>query len=288
MPELPEVETVRRGLIPELEGKRIVKAIQNRPDLRWPLPERFAARLTGRLIERIGRRGKYLLLELDSNETLIVHLGMSGRFLLETGKMRKNGADFHHATDESNRKHDHVVLNIEGGTRAVFNDARRFGAMDLCTTAEIDAHKLLAGMGPEPLSNAFSGAHLSEAFQGRKTSLKAALLDQRRVAGLGNIYVCEALYGAKLHPERAAGTLTAKDATRLAKVIREVLEAAIAAGGSSLRDFHGTDGELGYFQHTFKVYDREGDRCARRSCSGIIERITQSARSTYFCPICQM
>lgn len=288
MPELPEVETVRRGLIPELEGRLIVKAIQNRPDLRWPLPDRFAERLTGRRVERIGRRGKYLLLDLDNGETLIVHLGMSGRFLIHSGAQTKKGANFHQSVGEASGKHDHVVLEIEGGGRAVFNDARRFGAMDLWPTDDIETHKFFAGMGPEPLSNAFNAQHLLEEFEGRKTSLKAALLDQRRVAGLGNIYVCEALFGAKICPTRTAGSLSAKECTLLTRVIREVLQTAIDAGGSSLRDFHGASGELGYFQHAFKVYDREGVACPRRRCSGEIERIVQSARSTYYCPTCQI
>ena len=287
MPELPEVETVRRGLIPEMEGRLIVKAIQNRPDLRWPLPERFVERLTGQRVERIGRRGKYLLLELSGGETLIVHLGMSGRFLIHSGGEAREGATFHQAVGAQSGKHDHVVLEIEGGGRAVFNDARRFGAMDLWPTNSIETHKLLAGMGPEPLSNTFSSAHLAEAFAGRKTSLKAALLDQRRVAGLGNIYVCEALHGAKLSPIRAAGTLSLKECTALVKVIRDVLETAIEAGGSSLRDFHGASGELGYFQHAFNVYDREGENCPRRGCSGTIHRLVQSSRSTYYCATCQ-
>jgi len=288
MPELPEVETVRRGLIPELEGRVIVKAIQNRLDLRWPLPDRFASRLTGKRVERIGRRGKYLLLELDSLETLIVHLGMSGRFLIHSGGEKLEGATFHHAVAEPSGKHDHVVLEIEGGGRAVYNDARRFGAMDLWPTDDIENHKLLAGMGPEPLSNAFNAQHLIDVFSGRKTSLKAALLDQRRIAGLGNIYVCEALFGAKLSPLRAAGDLDSKECNRLTTVIREVLTVAIEAGGSSLRDFHGASGELGYFQHAFKVYDREESACPRSRCSGKIQRIVQSARSTYYCPTCQI
>lgn len=287
MPELPEVETVRRGLIPELEGRLIVKAIQNRPDLRWPLPDRFAERLTGRRVERIGRRGKYLLLDLDNQETLIVHLGMSGRFLIHSAAERQNMANFHHAVSETSGKHDHVILEIEGGGRAVFNDARRFGAMDLWPAAEIESHKFFAGMGPEPLSNSFNGPHLVAEFAGRRTTLKAALLDQRRVAGLGNIYVCEALFGSKLSPLRTAGSLSSKECARLAGVIRDVLETAIDAGGSSLRDFHGANGELGYFQHAFKVYDREGTPCPRRGCSGEVIRMTQSARSTYHCPTCQ-
>jgi len=287
MPELPEVETVRRGLIPELQGRLIVKAIQNRPDLRWPLPERFAERLTGQRVERIGRRGKYLLLELGSRETLIVHLGMSGRFLIHSAAKNQKIAEFHQSVGDASGKHDHVVLEIEGGGRAVFNDARRFGAMDLWPTNDVDNHKLLSGMGPEPLSNSFNGQHLVDEFAGRKTSLKAALLDQRRVAGLGNIYVCEALFGSKLSPTRAAGSLSTKECNRLASVIRQVLETAIDAGGSSLRDFHGASGELGYFQHAFKVYDREGASCPRGRCSGQIDRIVQSARSTYYCPSCQ-
>lgn len=287
MPELPEVETVRRGLIPEMEGRVIERAIQNRPDLRWPLPERFVERLTGKRVERIGRRGKYLLLELDSGETLIVHLGMSGRFLIHSGGEAREGAVFHQSVGENSGKHDHVIIEIEGGGRAIFNDARRFGAMDLWPTAKIETHKFFVGMGPEPLSNAFSGAHLVEEFAGRRTSIKAALLDQRRIAGLGNIYVCEALYAAKLSPHRAAGSLSAKECMLLAKVIRQVLETAIKAGGSSLRDFHGASGELGYFQHAFKVYDREGEPCVNPKCKGRVERSVQSARSTFYCTLCQ-
>lgn len=286
MPELPEVETVRRGLIPALEGQRIVRAVQNRPDLRWPLPPRFAERLTGRRIERLGRRGKYLLLDLDEGETLIVHLGMSGRFLLTEGSETREGARFHHAVT-GDGKHDHVILEMEGGARAVFNDARRFGAMDLHPTKTIETHKLLAGMGPEPLSNTFSGPYLTARFAGRTTSVKAALLDQKQVAGLGNIYVCEALHGAKIAPTRTVGGIADKDCQTLAAVIRDVLRVAIEAGGSSLRDFHGAGGELGYFQHRFKVYDREGQPCPRRGCKGTIERIVQSGRSSYHCPTCQ-
>ena len=287
MPELPEVETVRRGLIPVMEGRRIVRAIQNRPDLRWPLPENFAERLTGTRIERIGRRGKYLLLDLDNVETLIIHLGMSGRFLLHTGNTVREGASFHQSVGSQSGKHDHVILEIEGGSRAVFNDARRFGAMDLWPTSTIERHKFLSGMGPEPLSNHFNGEYLAEAFANRKTSLKAALLDQRCVAGLGNIYVCEALFGAGLSPTRMAGSLNSRDYARLVDVIRDVLRTAIDAGGSSLRDFHGASGELGYFQHAFKVYDQEGKKCSQSSCSGAIERIVQSGRSTYYCASCQ-
>ena len=287
MPELPEVETVRRGLIPVMEGRRIVKAIQNRPDLRWPLPENFAERLTGTTIERIGRRGKYLLLDLDSGETLIVHLGMSGRFLIYTDGIIRKGADFHQSVGSQSSKHDHIILEIEGGNRAVFNDARRFGAMDLWQTELTGDHKFLSGMGPEPLSNHFNSEYLTKTFANRKVPLKAALLDQRRVAGLGNIYVCEALFDAGLSPTRSAGSLSSRDCSRLVDVIRDVLRRAIDAGGSSLRDFHGASGELGYFQHTFKVYDQEGKKCSKSKCSGTIDRIVQSGRSTYFCAICQ-
>ena len=288
MPELPEVETVRRGLAPHLQGRRIERAIQNRPDLRWPLPERFAERLTGRRVMALGRRGKYLLLDLGEpgGETLIVHLGMSGRFLLSEGGTREEGARFHHAALAPG-KHDHVVLEMEGGARAIFNDARRFGAMDLWPTGALETHRLLAGMGPEPLGNAFGGAALAEALEGRRTTLKAALLDQRRVAGLGNIYVCEALFAARLSPLREAGSLGRAACERLARAIRETLTLAIEAGGSSLRDFRGAEGELGYFQHRFAVYGREGEPCARPTCRGRIARIVQSARSTFHCPRCQ-
>ena len=286
MPELPEVETVRRGLVPALEGRRILRAVQNRPDLRWPLPERFAERLTGRRIEGIGRRAKYLLLGLDGGETLLIHLGMSGRFIVEgEDGARDEGADFVRAAGDA--KHDHVLLDMEGGGRAIFNDARRFGAMDLWPTPRLAEHWLLAKLGPEPLSNAFDGAVLLAAAQGRRTPLKAFLLDQRQVAGLGNIYVCEALWEARLSPLREAGTLTPAQARRLAEAVRAVLTTAIEAGGSSLRDFRGADGELGYFQHAFRVYDREGEPCPRPRCRGTVERLVQSGRSTFHCPRCQ-
>ena len=300
MPELPEVETVRRGLLPLVESRVIERAVQNRKDLRWPLPPRFAARLTGRRVEAIRRRAKYLLLDLDPGrktarsapvaETLLIHLGMSGRLLLsgEAGG-REPGAQFHHAAGDTTGtgKHDHVVLDMTGGVRVVFNDARRFGAMDLWPTATLNDHPLLAKLGPEPLSNEFGMARLMEAFAGKRTSFKAALLDQRIVAGLGNIYVCEALYRAGLSPIRHAGTLGEAEADRLAGAIRDVLSEAIEAGGSSLRDFHGASGELGYFQHGFSVYDRAGEPCRKPGCDAQIERVVQNARSTFFCPSCQ-
>lgn len=292
MPELPEVETVRRGLAPVLEGRTIVKAIQNRPDLRWPLPERFAERLTGRRILSLGRRAKYLTVDLDGEEpeTALIHLGMSGRLLLNgIGEGTREGAQFHYATavGEAARKHDHIILDLGDGIDLVYNDARRFGSMDLWPTATLDQHPSLATLGPEPLSNAFDGESLAAALAGRKTTIKAALLDQRRVAGLGNIYVCEALYRAGISPLREARSLTAKDCQRLTGTIRDVLTEAIEAGGSSLRDFHGAGGELGYFQHRFSVYDREGDTCGAPRCAAEIERIVQSGRSTFHCPRCQ-
>lgn len=298
MPELPEVETVRRGLAPVLEGRRIVRATQNRPDLRRPFPERFAARLTGRRVLSLGRRAKYLTVDLDGEgggggvpETVLVHLGMSGRLLLSGpgGGDRAAGARFHYAaaTGEAARKHDHVVLDLGDGIALVYNDARRFGSMDLWPTATLDEHPALALLGPEPLSNAFDGAALAAALAGRRTAIKGALLDQRRVAGLGNIYVCEALYRAGIAPRRPAGGLTARECQRLTATIRDVLTEAIEAGGSSLRDFHGAGGELGYFQHRFAVYDRAGDPCGTPGCGAAVARIVQGGRSTFFCPACQ-
>ena len=230
MPELPEVETVRRGLEPVLEGRRFVHVIQRRPDLRWPLPERFADRLTGRRVESLGRRSKYLLLRLDGAETLLIHLGMSGRILIETEML----GQFHHGTDGS-AKHDHIVFETDDGARITYNDARRFGAMDLIAEEEMETHALLHKLGPEPLGNAFSGAVLAEALANRRTSIKAALLDQRVVAGLGNIYVCEALFRAGIAPWRLASSIALRRVEALALEIVATLQDAIAAGGSSLR-----------------------------------------------------
>jgi formamidopyrimidine-DNA glycosylase len=282
MPELPEVETVRRGLVPVMEGRRLARVIQRRPDLRWPLPHRFAERLTGRTVLSLGRRSKYLLAALDDGETLIVHLGMSGRMLVEEAAL----GDFVHAAGE-HAKHDHIVFEIEGGGRVTFNDARRFGAMDLWPTAALEEHKLLATLGPEPLGNGFSGAYLAERFAGRTTTVKAALLDQRTVAGLGNIYVCEALHRAGISPKRRAGSIGKPRIEALAIAVRETLADAIAAGGSSLRDYRQADGELGYFQHAFRVYGREGESCQRDGCRGMVRRVVQSARSSFYCPVCQ-
>lgn len=280
MPELPEVETVRRGLSPVLEGQRIARAEVNRPDLRWPLPHGMADRLTGARVTALRRRSKYILADLSTGETLLIHLGMSGRILISGAMV---GA-FHH-THPAPQKHDHVVLHIEGGARITFNDARRFGAMDLMPTEAQDRHPLLASLGPEPLGNGFSEGHLAARMAGRRTPVKAALLDQTVVAGLGNIYVCEVLHRARISPRRLAGNLGAARVARLVPIIREVLAEAITAGGSSLRDFRQADGELGYFQHSFRVYGREGQPC--HACGAAILRIVQSGRSSFFCPACQ-
>ncbi|MEX0339127.1 MAG: bifunctional DNA-formamidopyrimidine glycosylase/DNA-(apurinic or apyrimidinic site) lyase [Arenibacterium sp.] len=282
MPELPEVETVRRGLAPVMEGARIAQADVNRPDLRWPFPKDMSARLRGQPVLRLRRRSKYILADLASGETLLIHLGMSGRMMVSGDPL---GRFVHeHPAPE---KHDHVVLHMENGARITFNDPRRFGAMDLMATAEAENHKLLSSLGPEPLGNAFNEAHLIAAFKGRKMPVKAALLDQRVVAGLGNIYVCEALYRARISPKRKAGQIAAKRVATLVPVIRDVLQEAIDAGGSSLRDFRQTDGELGYFQHNFDVYGREGEPCKTPDCDHAIMRIVQSGRSSFYCRQCQ-
>lgn len=287
MPELPEVETVRRGLEPVLVGRVIARAEARRPDLRWPLPPNLAARLTGARVAALRRRSKYLLADLDRGETLIVHLGMSGRLLVSrpAGPRQVLGEFVHdHPAPE---KHDHVVLDIEGGARVTLNDARRFGAMDLWPTDALDGHRLLAGIGPEPLGNRFDGPYLAGAMAGRRTPLKALLLDQRVVAGLGNIYVAEALWRAGLSPLRIAGSVGSDEAEALVRAVRAVLEDAIAAGGSSLRDYRQADGELGYFQHAFAVYGRAGEPCTRPGCGGTIVRAVQSGRSSFHCPDCQ-
>lgn len=286
MPELPEVETVRRGLEPALTGRRIERAEIRREGLRWPFPPRLAERLQGARVERLRRRSKYILADLDSGETMLVHLGMSGRMTVSGFEAAFVPGRFHHDHPAA-EKHDHVVLHIEGGARVTFNDPRRFGALDLMATATADAHPLLAALGPEPLGNAFSAAHLAERLSGRRGPIKALLLDQRIVAGLGNIYVCEALHRAGIHPARPGGRVGRARLERLAQVIRAVLAEAIEAGGSSLRDYRQAGGELGYFQHTFRVYDREGQPCQTPGCDGTIRRIVQGGRSSWFCPRCQ-
>ena len=282
MPELPEVETVRRGLLPVMEGQRIAHADIRRPDLRWPFPENMAERLTGKTVTALRRRSKYILADLDSGESLIIHLGMSGRMLISGQKV----GEFHHPHPVP-EKHDHVVLGMANGGRVTFNDARRFGAMDLTDTDRLDDHWLIAPIGPEPLGNVFNESYLAARLQGRNTPIKSALLDQRIVAGLGNIYVCEVLHRAKISPKRKAGNLSAKRAGALVPIIRDVLAEAIEAGGSSLRDYRQTDGELGYFQHTFRVYDREGAPCVTEGCDGTVQRIVQSGRSSFYCAQCQ-
>jgi formamidopyrimidine-DNA glycosylase len=282
MPELPEVETVRRGLAPAMEGFVISRAQVNRPDLRWPFPENMAARLTGKRVLRLRRRSKYILADLDSGETALIHLGMSGRMLVSGDPL---GQFVHgHPAPE---KHDHVVFEMENGARITFNDPRRFGAMDLFPTADGDSHPLLAAIGPEPLGNSFDENYLVTALSNRNTPMKSALLDQKTVAGLGNIYVCEALFRSKIHPARPARRVSKDRISRLVPVIRDVLSDAIRAGGSSLRDFRQADGELGYFQHSFDVYGREGEPCRFADCQSTIRRIVQSGRSTFYCPTCQ-
>ena len=282
MPELPEVETVRRGLEPVMTGRRIARAEVRRPDLRWPLPERMAERLTGAQVQGLRRRSKYILADLSTGETLLIHLGMSGRMLI-SGQML---GEFHH-DHPAPARHDHIVLEMEGGARVTFNDARRFGMMDLLPTAAAEAHPLLAALGPEPFGNAFSEPYLVARLKGRNTPVKAALLDQAVVAGLGNIYVCEVLYRAGIDPRRKAGRIAADRVAALVPLIRQVLAEAIEAGGSSLKDYRQADGELGYFQHAFRAYDREGAPCLTPGCPGTIHRIVQSGRSTWFCPVCQ-
>ena len=280
MPELPEVETVRRGLLPVMEGQKIHEAQVNRPDLRFALPKDMATRLTGQTVQALRRRSKYILADLSSGETLLVHLGMSGRMLISGAQL----GQFHH-DHPAPQKHDHVVLTMQSGVRVTFNDPRRFGAMDLMPTASWQAHKLLADLGPEPLGNGFNESYLTHRLENRATPIKSALLDQTIVSGLGNISVCEVLHRAGIAPNRLAADLTARQAAGLVPLIRTVLTEAIEAGGSSLRDYRQADGELGYFQHTFRVYDREGQACA--ACATPIARLVQSGRSSFYCPSCQ-
>ena len=274
MPELPEVETVVRGLRPRLEGRRLVRVEQRRADLRFPLPEGFASRLRGRTVRHIGRRAKYILIYLDDGQVLLCHLGMSGRVLLVEKDAPPPGP------------HDHIIFVTDHGAEIRYNDVRRFGMMDLTDEAGLRSHPLLARLGPEPLSNSFNGPALARRLAGKRVSIKTALMDQRVVAGLGNIYVSESLFHAGLSPRRQAYTVQAARAERLAAAIRDVLTRAIEAGGSSLRDYVQTDGELGYFQHAWAVYGREGERCPGCDCGKVrdgIRRIVQSGRATYYC-----
>lgn len=292
MPELPEVETVRRGLQPVMEGARFARVETRRPNLRWPFPERMAERMANARVEALTRRAKYMIAELSSGESLIMHLGMSGSFRILDPKGENTPGDFHHPRGKLSA-HDHVVFHMEGGAEIVFNDPRRFGFMLLVPDSELRAHPLIAGLGPEPLGNAFDAAMLASACRNKKTSLKAALMDQSVVAGLGNIYVCEALHLAHLSPKRDAASLATRTgapharAVALVDAIKVVLGRAIKAGGSSLRDHRQTNGELGYFQHDFTVYAREGEACRTQGCGGAIKRIVQQGRSTFFCAKCQ-
>ncbi len=292
MPELPEVETVRRGLEPALVGAPIVAVEQRRPDLRFPFPVDFAERLRGQEVTALGRRAKYLLADLSSGEVLVMHLGMSGRFLVQQDGTVFSPGEFY-AEAGGERTHDHVVFRLSNGATIIYNDARRFGFMDLVPRAGLAESRHFKEVGIEPLGNELSGEAIARLFRKRKAPLKAALMDQRLIAGLGNIYVCEALFRAGLNPEAPAGSLATptgrprEKAHRLADAIRDVLNEAVAAGGSTLRDYAHTDGSLGYFQHAFRVYDREGDACATPGCRGTVRRVVKGGRSTFFCPACQ-
>lgn len=295
MPELPEVETVRRSLERVLLGETLARVDVRRPDLRFPFPENFARRLQGRAVERIARRAKYLQLFLDSGEVLVVHLGMTGRFILSRAGEVGSGAvlgDYVYDTGHL-PQHDHVVVQTSSGLRVTYNDPRRFGYMLLEPERSLVGHALFRNLGVEPLGNELDAATLAQRAVGRKVDLKAFLMDQRNIAGLGNIYVCEALYRARLSPKRRAGTLAGRSGKptasgeRLVPAIREVLMDAVAAGGSTLRDYRQPDGAPGGFQDRHHVYDRAGEICHRSGCGGVIRRITQAGRSTFYCPKCQ-
>jgi len=292
MPELPEVETVRRGLQPAMEGARFDKVEARRADLRFPFPENFVKRLEGQTVVGLGRRAKYLMADLSSGEVLVMHLGMSGSFHVLHDADAHTPGKFHHERGKLGN-HDHVVFRMSSGATVTFNDPRRFGFMKIIERGKMDDEPMIALLGPEPLGNAFDAAMLAAACQGKKTSVKAALLDQQIVAGLGNIYVCEALHRSHISPKRMASALSNKKGepvertTLLVDAIKLVLQDAIKAGGSSLRDHRQTDGDLGYFQHSFRVYDREGEKCPTPTCKGIIKRLVQTGRSTFYCPVCQ-
>lgn len=280
MPELPEVETVRRGLSPAMEGQRIDQLEVNRADLRFPFPDQFKARVEGTTITRMGRRAKFLVTELSSGEALIMHLGMSGRFTVNSAAT----AEFHHDPG-TNPAHDHVIFHMSSGATVTYNDPRRFGFMELWPIEDLSNYPRIKHLGPEPLSNHFNAAYLDEVLRGKAAPIKSVLLDQAVIAGLGNIYVCEALFRSGISPRRKAMSVVGKRAERLAPAINEVIAEAIAAGGSSISDFASASGELGYFQKQFDVYDREGEAC--KTCGATVQRIVQSGRSTCFCSTCQ-
>lgn len=286
MPELPEVETVRRGLEPALAGARLSRVEARRPDLRFALPDGFVQRLTGAVIERLDRRAKYLLAPLDRGDTLIMHLGMTGRFEVEDHGPATSPGEFVQAVPPD-PKHAHILFETEGGARVTYYDPRRFGFMDLIATDQLHEHPYFKGMGPEPLGPGLTEEYLASAFAGRKQGPKTLLLDQRVVAGLGNIYVSEALHRAGISPLKPAGKVPRKKIGPLVQAIRDVLEEAIVAGGSSISDYANTDGALGYFQHRFRVYGREGEACPTPGCKGAVERTVQAGRSTFHCPVCQ-
>ncbi|PZM12335.1 bifunctional DNA-formamidopyrimidine glycosylase/DNA-(apurinic or apyrimidinic site) lyase [Rhizobium tubonense] len=295
MPELPEVETVRRGLAPAMEGAVLTELELRRGDLRFPFPSEFAHLVAGRRITSLSRRAKYLLIDLEDGMTVIAHLGMSGSFRIEKDLAVGIPGDFHHVRSKD-EKHDHVIFHLEGETgrtRVIYNDPRRFGFMDIVNRADLSSHPYIRDLGPEPTGNALSADYLAMRFDGKAQPLKSALLDQKNIAGLGNIYVCEAMWRSHLSPTSAAGALVKENGTPreslifLVQSIRDVIADAIAAGGSSLRDHIQTDGSLGYFQHSFSVYDREGEACRTQGCGGTVERIVQAGRSTFYCPVCQ-
>lgn len=290
MPELPEVETVKQGLKPALQGHRLTRVQTRRGDLRIPFPPGFVQHLTGRTVARLRRRAKYILADLDNGETLVIHLGMSGRMTVyEHGKAKPlDGIEGEsQPAEEGHGPHDHVIFETDAPARIVFTDHRRFGLMTLVETDKLDEHKLFKAIGPEPLDDSFTPASFSASIKGKKTAIKTALLDQRVVAGIGNIYACEALFRAGISPKRKTSTVGGERANKLVPAIKTVLEDAIKAGGSTLRDYKKSDGSLGYFQHSFKVYDREGEPCPRKGCKGTIRRIVQGGRSTFYCPSCQ-
>lgn len=290
MPELPEVETVRNGLKPVLQGHRLTRVQTRRGDLRIPFPPGFVQHLTGRKVTHLRRRAKYILVDLDNGETLVIHLGMSGRMTIYKGDkaLPLDGIEGESVAAGGGRgPHDHVIFETDAPARIVFTDHRRFGLMTLVETGKLETHKLFKGIGPEPLDAGFTAASLSATLKGKKASIKAALLDQRVVAGIGNIYACEALWRAGISPKRKASSIAGERAKRLVTAIKHVLKDAIAAGGSTLRDYRKSDGSLGYFQHSFKVYDREGERCQKKGCKGTIKRIVQAGRSSFYCAACQ-